>query len=252
MNAGFIGREPTGHELVGAMITLRELDERLSHSASLVLFAKLYWLFKARRSFISSASEDVVVEAWVKAVTALPTFRGTNAGEAIKWLARVARNVSIDEQRKRARERRRTVVLSLVPEPSTSPSLDLLPEADEAEGVAFLIELRDEHLRAFCEERFPRRRAAREQVELAYIAAMDRDEYERILREAEDELERQRIHKKMGRGRDELWLPFLATLEQQATLDDVQRLLVRGLIEALEATRRADHGRTRGTGGGKP
>jgi DNA-directed RNA polymerase specialized sigma24 family protein len=193
--------------------------------------------------------EDVILTAWQKAMWGVPKFRGTSAGEAVRWLDKIARNVSRDERRKRQREWRRTRGRSPAPEPFTVPS-DQVGLDDEEEGEAFLLELRDERLREYCVERFPKRRAAREQVELAYLAAVDREGYAEALRDADD-AERQRIHKKMGRGRDELWLPFLETLEADDTLEDVHRVLIRGLIDALESTRRADHGKSRTVKGGE-
>jgi DNA-directed RNA polymerase specialized sigma24 family protein len=252
VTAHVVGREPTGQELYEALVALKAIEAPVSHSVAGVIFEKLFWLHKRRRSFVTGASEEVVVEAWLKAVHGLGKFRGSSAGEAVSWLHRIARSVSIDEHRKQKRERRAFTLVE-APEPPVSPSLDMLPLDDgEAEGEAFLLELRDEHLGAFCAARFPRRRAARQQVELAYLAAMDRDAYAAVLREADDDRERQSLHKKMGRGRDELWLPFLESFEREQALERFQHVLIRGLIEALEATRRADHGRPRGAAGEQP
>jgi DNA-directed RNA polymerase specialized sigma24 family protein len=249
MSPRALAHEPTGQELYEALLTLRSATAPASHPASTVVLAKLMWLYQKRQVFIRGAAYDCVHQAWLNATLGSSRFRGVSAGEAVSWIRRIAMRVSVDEHRKRKHE---LLGESLPPEPVTSHWDVALPTPSEHEVTAYLDELRDTLLMAFCRARFPKRGSARRQVELSYLAAMDREAYEEALREARDDRERQCIQKDMGRGRDELWLPFLAELTAERGLEDWQIDMIGKLVATLEGTRRADHGRPRGTGEGSP
>jgi DNA-directed RNA polymerase specialized sigma24 family protein len=247
MSSRALAHEPTGEELYEALLALRGAAHPNSHPASTVIFAKLEWLYRKRQVFVRGAAYDCVPNAWFRAMRGSSRFRGESAGEAVSWIRRIAQRVSVDELRARKHE-----ILGDTPPTASSVSHwdEALPTPDELEIATYLEDLRDTHLMAFCRERFPKRGAARRQVELAYLAAFDREEYADALREAKDDRERQCIQKDMGRGRDELWLPFLGELSADRGLEDWQRNVIDRLMLALEGTRRADHGRSRGAGEG--
>src|SRR5690606_36141483 len=105
-------------------------------------------------------------------------------GEAVAWLNRVAYTVSVDEKRRERAEREgmrrlsavRVVAADAAPEPTTASFTD-------EEARELLLALRDERVPAFAEARFPKREPTnlRVRIELAFVAAMDRDDYLRML-----------------------------------------------------------------------
>lgn len=239
-------REPTGEELLEALIAIREGGK--PKWATEIVFFKLYGMWRRRFGFLGRVEEDLVVETCLVAIDA--EFRGQSAGEAVVWINTVARNKSIDQKRREKRDREGSARLALA-----TPQGQSLPEPSSRaigyeDAERFIVMLRDELLPSFCREKYPRRQAARSQAELAYLAAMDREVYERALAEAEDDKERQRLHKQMGRGRDDLWIPFLEALVEDPSLEEWQSEIVEHLLQALAETRRGDHGRPRGAGGG--
>ena len=236
-----MSREPTGQEVFEALAALRA-DPGAKRPGERV-YEKLLWMWRRKRGFLGSIEEEAVLEAWLKVQSS--HFDGQSAGEAIGWLNRVAWSTSMD--RKRREKRARVAMLRLAEdrrgfsEPTSHEPISLV--ADD-EAVSFVEELRDLRLPAFLRERFPTREY-RDRCELAFLAAMDREAYQRELDDADDSKERQRLQKLMGRGRDELWVPFLEEL-LAGSYEDWQSAIIGGLRDALLATRRADHGRTRG------
>lgn len=233
-------REPLGEELLAALVALRD-GTGDAKAAWEIVYRKLRSMWVRKVGFVGVVDEDTVVEACLKAVRS--EFRGESPGEAVRWLSSVARTVSLDVRRRE--KRRREGALRLVPaEPEPhehTPAVGF----DEDDVRAFLVELRDVQIGAFSKARYPKR-SPRESIELAYLAAVEREDYLAELEACADEKERQRLQKQMGRGRDELWLPFLEELAGDASLEEWQLGVVRELTDALVGTRRRDHGRARG------
>ena len=84
-------------------------------------------------------AEDLTQETYVRAVRALPAFRGDASGRT--WLLSIARRTCIDEIRRRTRRRRRAepAPLGVVSDPGLGVALEeLLQQLDPQQRAAFV------------------------------------------------------------------------------------------------------------------